>query len=94
MDVDADAAGCARASELAIFLPPQIELVARITHEVGDMDAVKGHKHPMWEVFKSPSSIGRGVIGLLALDDSVQPSHDKQDFEHTALMAKIEQKLR
>ena len=34
---------------------------------------------PMWEVYKSPSSVGRGVIGVLDVD-FLQPSHDKQDF--------------
>ena len=32
---------------------------------------------PMWEVYKSPSSVGRGVIGVLEVD-FVEPSHDKQ----------------
>ena len=31
----------------------------------------------MWEVYKSPSSLGRGVVGVLEVD-FVQPSHDKQ----------------
>ena len=31
----------------------------------------------MWEVYRSPSSVGRGVIGVVEVD-FVQPSHDKQ----------------
>ena len=48
---------------------------------------------PMWEVYKSPSSVGRGVIGVLEVD-FVQPSHDKQDFERTDQMNKLEAKLK
>ena len=48
---------------------------------------------PMWEVYKSPSSVGRGVIGVIDVD-FVQPSHDKQDFERTDAMNRLEQKLK
>ena len=48
---------------------------------------------PMWEVYKSPSSVGRGVIGVVEVD-FVQPSHDKQDFERTDAMNRLEAKLK
>ena len=48
---------------------------------------------PMWQVYKSPSSVGRGVIGVLDVD-FVQPSHDKQDFERTDAMRCLEAKLK
>ena len=32
----------------------------------------------MWQVNKAPSSVGRGVVGVLEVD-FVEPSHDKQD---------------
>ena len=32
----------------------------------------------MWQVYKAPSSVGRGVVGVLEVD-FVEPSHDKQD---------------
>lgn len=47
----------------------------------------------MWEPYSSPSSTGRGVIGLLEVD-FVQPAHDKQDFERTDLFARLEAKLK
>ena len=34
----------------------------------------------MWAVYKSPSNVGRGVIGVLEIDDDLaKPAHDKQD---------------
>ena len=48
---------------------------------------------PMWEVYKSPSSVGRGVVGVVEVD-FVQPSHDKQDFERTDAMNRLESKLK
>ena len=48
---------------------------------------------PMWEVYKSPSSVGRGVVGVVEVD-FVQPSHDKQDFERTDAMMRLEAKLK
>ena len=36
----------------------------------------------MWEVYKSPSSVGRGVLGVIEVD-FVQPAHDKQDVRVT-----------
>lgn len=47
----------------------------------------------MWEPYTSPSSTGRGVIGVLEVD-FVQPAHDKQDFERTDLFARLEAKLK
>ena len=47
----------------------------------------------MWEPYSSPSSTGRGVIGVLEVD-FVQPAHDKQDFERTDLFGRLESKLK
>ena len=47
----------------------------------------------MWKVYSSPSSVGRGVVGLMSID-FVAPSHDKQDFERTDALNKLEQKLK
>ena len=48
---------------------------------------------PMWKVYHPPSSVGRGVVGVLEVD-LIEPSHDKQDFERTGPMAKLEERLK
>lgn len=44
---------------------------------------------PFWKVYSSPSSRGRGVIGYLEAD-FIEPAHDKQDFERTETLNRLE----
>jgi len=48
---------------------------------------------PFWKVYTSASSVGRGVIGFLQVD-FVEPAHDKQDFENTPPLQKLEKYLK
>ncbi|GMH40959.1 hypothetical protein BSKO_08863 [Bryopsis sp. KO-2023] len=48
---------------------------------------------PYWKVYSSASSVGRGVIGYLQVD-FVEPAHDKQDFENTPPLQKLEKYLK
>eukprot|EP00803_Ostreobium_quekettii_P009468 evm.model.scf_1327.1 EVM.evm.TU.scf_1327.1 scf_1327:20528-34829(+) len=48
---------------------------------------------PFWKVYSSASSIGRGVLGYLQVD-FVEPAHDKQDFENTPPLQKLEKYLK
>lgn len=48
---------------------------------------------PFWKVFHENSSRGRGVVGVLQVD-FIEPAHDKQDFERTALFIKLETRLK
>ncbi|GBG78259.1 hypothetical protein CBR_g26290 [Chara braunii] len=48
---------------------------------------------PFWRVWNTNSSDGRGVVGVLEAN-FIEPAHDKQDFERTSLMLKLETRLR
>ncbi|XP_026451163.1 protein MICRORCHIDIA 7-like [Papaver somniferum] len=45
-----------------------------------------------WRVWNAASSGGRGVIGQLEAN-FVKPAHDKQDFERTVVLSRLETKL-
>ncbi|KAI3883319.1 hypothetical protein MKX03_000335 [Papaver bracteatum] len=45
-----------------------------------------------WRVWNAASSGGRGVIGQLEAN-FVKPAHDKQDFERTVVLTRLENKL-
>ncbi|KAL8140891.1 hypothetical protein V2J09_006912 [Rumex salicifolius] len=47
---------------------------------------------PFWRVWNAAGSDGRGVIGLLEAN-FVEPAHDKQGFERTTVLARLETKL-
>ncbi|KAL8456753.1 hypothetical protein ACS0TY_034849 [Phlomoides rotata] len=47
---------------------------------------------PFWRVWHPPGSDGRGVIGVLEAN-FVEPAHDKQGFERTTVLSKLETKL-
>ncbi|KAL3631725.1 hypothetical protein CASFOL_024709 [Castilleja foliolosa] len=47
---------------------------------------------PFWRVWHPPGSDGRGVIGVLEAN-FVEPAHDKQGFERTTVLARLETKL-
>ncbi|KAL3512550.1 hypothetical protein ACH5RR_025267 [Cinchona calisaya] len=47
---------------------------------------------PFWRVWHPPGSDGRGVIGVLEAN-FVEPAHDKQGFERTIVLSRLEKKL-
>lgn len=48
---------------------------------------------PFWKVWQDNSSRGRGVVGVLEAS-FIEPAHDKQDFERTAIFLRLEAKLK
>ncbi|KAK3443385.1 hypothetical protein EUGRSUZ_B03533 [Eucalyptus grandis] len=47
---------------------------------------------PFWRVWNAAGSDGRGVIGVLEVN-FIEPAHDKQDFERTIVLSKLEARL-
>ncbi|KAF5195896.1 Microrchidia-like protein [Thalictrum thalictroides] len=47
---------------------------------------------PFWRVWNAAGSDGRGVIGVLEAN-FVEPAHDKQGFERTTVLSRLEQRL-
>uniref|UniRef100_A0A7N1A084 Morc S5 domain-containing protein n=1 Tax=Kalanchoe fedtschenkoi TaxID=63787 RepID=A0A7N1A084_KALFE len=47
---------------------------------------------PFWRLWNSCGSDGRGVIGLLEAN-FVEPAHDKQGFERTTVLSRLENRL-
>lgn len=47
---------------------------------------------PFWRVWNSAGSQGRGIIGVLEAN-FVEPAHDKQGFERTSVLARLEARL-
>ncbi|XP_024528529.1 protein MICRORCHIDIA 7 isoform X1 [Selaginella moellendorffii] len=47
---------------------------------------------PFWRIWNSSSSQGRGVIGVLEAN-FVEPAHDKQGFERTPVLQRLEHRL-
>ncbi|XP_049400563.1 protein MICRORCHIDIA 7-like [Solanum stenotomum] len=47
---------------------------------------------PFWRVWNAAGSDGRGVIGVLEAN-FVEPAHDKQGFERTIVLARLEARL-
>ncbi|CAH8389946.1 unnamed protein product [Eruca vesicaria subsp. sativa] len=47
---------------------------------------------PFWRVWNAAGSDGRGVIGLVEAN-FIQPAHNKQGFERTVVLAKLESRL-
>ncbi|KAK9050894.1 hypothetical protein SSX86_027519 [Deinandra increscens subsp. villosa] len=47
---------------------------------------------PFWRVWNAAGSDGRGVIGVLEAD-FVEPAHDKQEFERTSVLSRLENRL-
>jgi len=48
---------------------------------------------PFWKVWQDNSSRGRGVVGVLEAN-FIEPAHDKQDFEKTAVLLRLESRLK
>lgn len=47
---------------------------------------------PFWRVWNAAGSDGRGVIGVLEAN-FVEPAHDKQGFERTTALSRLEARL-
>ncbi|KAF8040944.1 hypothetical protein BT93_B2997 [Corymbia citriodora subsp. variegata] len=47
---------------------------------------------PFWRVWNVTGSGGRGIIGVLEAD-FIEPAHDKQDFERTIVLSRLEARL-
>uniref|UniRef100_F6GYW8 Morc S5 domain-containing protein n=1 Tax=Vitis vinifera TaxID=29760 RepID=F6GYW8_VITVI len=47
---------------------------------------------PFWRLWNAAGSDGRGVIGVLEAD-FVEPAHDKQGFERTIVLSRLETRL-
>eukprot|EP00249_Psilotum_nudum_P020961 c27914_g1_i1 orf=779-3388(-) len=47
---------------------------------------------PFWRIWNSASSQGRGIIGVLEAN-FVEPAHDKQGFERTTVLSRLEARL-
>ncbi|KAJ3675812.1 hypothetical protein LUZ60_004854 [Juncus effusus] len=47
---------------------------------------------PFWRVWTAAGSGGRGVIGVLEAN-FIEPAHDKQDFERTTMLSRLESRL-
>ncbi|KAI3796215.1 hypothetical protein L1987_38881 [Smallanthus sonchifolius] len=48
--------------------------------------------NPFWRVWNAAGSDGRGVIGMLEAN-FVEPAHDKQEFERTSVLSRLENRL-
>ncbi|ESQ34891.1 hypothetical protein EUTSA_v10006991mg [Eutrema salsugineum] len=48
---------------------------------------------PFWQVLSTTNSKGRGIVGALEAN-FVEPTHNKQDFEKTVLLQKLENRLK
>lgn len=48
---------------------------------------------PFWRVWNASGSGGRGIIGVIEAD-FVKPAHDKQGFEHTSVLLRLESRIR
>lgn len=48
---------------------------------------------PFWKVFHENSSRGKGVVGVLEAN-FMEPAHDKQDFERTPVLQRLEGRLK
>ncbi|XP_024397370.1 protein MICRORCHIDIA 7 isoform X2 [Physcomitrium patens] len=47
---------------------------------------------PFWRVWNTAGSDGRGIVGVLEAN-FVEPAHDKQSFERTAVLSRLELRL-
>ncbi|XP_074350329.1 protein MICRORCHIDIA 7-like [Apium graveolens] len=93
-----------RPNPVADGIPKDLNMVAVVTMGfVKDAKAhidVQGynvyHKNrlirPFWRVWNAAGSDGRGVIGVLEAN-FVEPAHDKQGFERTIVLSRLETKL-
>ncbi|KAL3818721.1 hypothetical protein ACJIZ3_004626 [Penstemon smallii] len=73
-----------------------IGFVKDATHHIDVQGFNVYHKNrlikPFWRVWNAAGSDGRGVIGVLEAN-FVEPAHDKQGFERTIVLSRLEAKL-
>ncbi|KAL2903804.1 Protein MICRORCHIDIA 4 [Bienertia sinuspersici] len=55
-------------------------------------DSVALTENPFWRVWNAAGSDGRGVVGVLEAN-FVEPAHDKQSFEKTTALSRLEARL-
>ncbi|TXG56007.1 hypothetical protein EZV62_017320 [Acer yangbiense] len=68
------------ASSIVILLDLRIKIVIIILGQ------------PFWRLWNAAGSDGRGIIGVLEAN-FVEPAHDKQSFERTPVLARLENRL-
>uniref|UniRef100_A0A0D9VFV8 Morc S5 domain-containing protein n=1 Tax=Leersia perrieri TaxID=77586 RepID=A0A0D9VFV8_9ORYZ len=85
-------------------LPGDIDMVTDVTigfvkdakHHIPIQGFNVYHKNrlikPLWRVWTLPGIQGRGIIGVLEVN-FLEPAHDKQDFERTNSLARLESRL-
>ncbi|CAH2072876.1 unnamed protein product [Thlaspi arvense] len=86
---------CSQEDDLVATL--KIGFVKDAAHRHNDIQGFNVyHKNrlikPFWRVWNAAGSDGRGVIGILEAN-FIQPAHNKQGFERTAVLAKLENRL-
>ncbi|XP_010250612.1 PREDICTED: protein MICRORCHIDIA 7 isoform X2 [Nelumbo nucifera] len=79
----------------AYGVPKESNMVAVVT--IGFVKDAKDHIdiqgfNPFWRVWNAAGSDGRGVIGVLEAN-FVEPAHDKQGFERTTVLSRLEARL-
>ncbi|EOA12940.1 hypothetical protein CARUB_v10025919mg [Capsella rubella] len=88
------AGGCTKHSNL--FAVVTIGFVKDAKHHVDVQGFNVYHKNrlikPFWRIWNAAGSDGRGVIGVLEAN-FVEPAHDKQGFERTTVLSRLEAKL-
>ncbi|TVU03463.1 hypothetical protein EJB05_51015 [Eragrostis curvula] len=67
-------------------------LKKEVTYRPVAPNGVPKDSNPFWRVWSAAGSGGRGVIGVLEAN-FIEPAHDKQDFERTTLLARLEARL-
>jgi hypothetical protein len=86
--------GCAKYSNLSAVVT--IGFVKDAKHHVDVQGFNVYHKNrlikPFWRIWNAAGSDGRGVIGVLEAN-FVEPAHDKQGFERTTVLSRLEARL-
>ncbi|KAF8408455.1 hypothetical protein HHK36_007608 [Tetracentron sinense] len=68
---------------------PLLQTVGKASIDLTDNSCVV---EPFWRVWNAAGSDGRGVIGVLEAN-FVEPAHDKQGFERTTVLSRLEARL-
>ncbi|XP_010492059.1 PREDICTED: protein MICRORCHIDIA 5-like [Camelina sativa] len=83
-------------SDQEMFATIKLGFVKDARHHIDIQGFNVYHKNrlikPFWRVWTAAGSDGRGVIGILEAN-FIQPAHNKQGFERTAVLAKLEGRL-
>ncbi|GLT38076.1 hypothetical protein SLA2020_123460 [Shorea laevis] len=83
-------------NDSAMVATVEIGFVKDASHHVDVQGFNVYHKNrlikPFWRVWNAAGSNGRGVIGVLEAN-FVEPAHDKQGFERTTVLSRLEARL-